>query len=309
MRRATVDIGSNSVLLLIAEPDGTGWHPIYESSNVTGLGKGTKQTGMLQPDGMARTLEQLVICRNKAAEYQAEIRYVGTMALRIASNKSDFLQSCLQNAIDVEIISGDQEAAFGFEAIVNDPTFHMLSPISILDPGGHSTELVTANFQDQEWSVKYKHSFPIGALGLCETHLADESPSLQQRLDAVLWLDEMIEANPPVDDHGTLVVLGATATNLVSIREKWAEWKPNEVHGSSLDYEEISRAAGWLCDLSLKERSKIIGLEPGREGSLHAGALILERFLYALRAESCLVSTHGWRHAFLAQWPERTISQ
>ena len=78
------------------------------------------------------------------------------------------------------------------------------------------------------------------------------------------------------------------------------EWKPELVHGATLQYEEISKAASWLSDMSLAERAALIGMEKGREATIHAGALILERALFALGAETCRVSVKGWRHARLA---------
>ncbi|MEI8283289.1 MAG: hypothetical protein WCG75_12850, partial [Armatimonadota bacterium] len=98
---------------------------------------------------------------------------------------------------------------------------------------------------------------------------------------------------------GTVVALGAAGTNLVSIRDHLATWQPEEVHGAELTYEEISTAVGQLMPLSDSQRAAIIGMEPGREKTIHVGALIVERFLFALRAEYCLVSVRGWRHALL----------
>ena len=95
------------------------------------------------------------------------------------------------------------------------------------------------------------------------------------------------------------MVLGATGTNLVSIREKLKAWEPDKVHGAVLDYEEISRAVGWLMPMTDAQRRDVPGMEPGREKTIHIGALILERFLFALRASSCGVSVRGWRHALL----------
>jgi exopolyphosphatase/guanosine-5'-triphosphate,3'-diphosphate pyrophosphatase len=96
-----------------------------------------------------------------------------------------------------------------------------------------------------------------------------------------------------------VVTLGATGTNLVSIREGWTQWQPDRVHGQVLLYEEISKAAGWMLPMLDLERARIPGIEAGRERTLAAGALILERFLFGLRAESCVVSIRGWRYAML----------
>jgi exopolyphosphatase/guanosine-5'-triphosphate,3'-diphosphate pyrophosphatase len=100
---------------------------------------------------------------------------------------------------------------------------------------------------------------------------------------------------------GTVVTLGATGTNLVTIREKMAAWDPVRVHGSVLGYDEVSLAFEHLSSLGDAGRAAVVGIEKGREHTLHAGALILERALYALGAEECSVSVRGWRHALLEE--------
>jgi exopolyphosphatase / guanosine-5'-triphosphate,3'-diphosphate pyrophosphatase len=96
-----------------------------------------------------------------------------------------------------------------------------------------------------------------------------------------------------------VVVLGATGTNLISIREALETWQPEKVHGAYLLFEEVSRAVGWLMAMTDQQRRDVRGMELGRERTLHIGALILERFLFALKSEGCCVSVRGWRHALL----------
>ena len=76
-------------------------------------------------------------------------------------------------------------------------------------------------------------------------------------------------------------------------------WDPDHVHGAVLDYEEISKAVGWMFRMTDAERAAIVGIEPGREKTLHIGALILERALQVFRAPECRVSVRGWRPALL----------
>jgi exopolyphosphatase/guanosine-5'-triphosphate,3'-diphosphate pyrophosphatase len=79
------------------------------------------------------------------------------------------------------------------------------------------------------------------------------------------------------------------------------EWVPERVHGQVLDYEEVGRAVGWMMPMTDAQRAAIVGMERGREKTLHIGALILERFLHALRAPECAVSVRGWRYALLEE--------
>jgi exopolyphosphatase / guanosine-5'-triphosphate,3'-diphosphate pyrophosphatase len=301
-RKAIIDVGSNSVLLLVAENRDGAWHPIFEDTAVTALGEGTKKTGLLAEPGMEATLAALRDMYSKATAHGAQsIRAAATMAARIATNSHDFLARCQAQGTPVEVISGDEEARLGFEAVARDPHFKHFHRLSIVDPGGHSTELQTAHREAGEWQTEFRHSFPVGTLGLKTDVLTDESPGPEQMLNASKLIDDLLAQTYVHSDPGVVVVLGATGTNLISIREGLEKWQPENVHGAYLLFEEISRAVGWLMPMTDEQRRAIKGMEPGREKTLHGGALILERFLHALKAEGCYVSVRGWRHAMLDQ--------
>ena len=299
MRKAVIDVGSNSVLLLVEERTAGGWEFVDEQTAVTALGEGTKTTGLLGEPGVTATLEALRAMFERARELGvSDIRAAATMAARIASNTPEFLARCDQQRTPVEVLSGEDEARLGFEAVAGDPMFRRFDRISIIDPGGHSTELVTASHTGGRWVIEFEKSFPVGTLGLKSQVLVDESPGPMQILAAIERIDQILADVPP-ENAGVAVVLGATGTNLISIRERLLTWQPEKVHGAYLLFEEISRAAGWMMALTDRERAEIPGMERGRERTLHIGALILERFLQALKSEGCYVSVRGWRYAML----------
>lgn len=300
MRKAVIDVGSNSVLLLVEELTPIGWQLVYESTAVTALGEGTKATGLLGERGMSATLDALATMFAKAHELGVDsIEAAATMAARIATNTADFQARAAAQATPVSVLSGDKEAELGFLSVANDPAFNAYDRISIIDPGGQSTELVTADRTDHGWNVLFRRSHPLGTLGLKSTVLADECPPVSQVLQAVTVIDEIIGQCYLPGQAGHAVVLGATGTNLISIREGLLRWQPELVHGQWLDYEEVSKAVGQMMPMTDAERANIPGMEPGREKTLPAGALILERFLFALRTHGCSVSVRGWRHALL----------
>jgi len=298
--RAVIDVGSNSVLTLVAAWDGDGWRTVHESSCVTGLGEGTKTTGLLSDAAMARTLAAVergfADARRLGA---ARVEAWATMAARIASNTEDFLRLASAQGTPIGVLSGEREAELGFLAVANDPAFRDAERLTIIDVGGHSTELVAAHRSSGGWALDVHKSYPIGTLALRSGVLCNPTPGPAERMRAVSDMDEAIGLAFLPGKCGTTVALGATGTNLITIRERMTSWEPSLVHGRYLLYEEVGRSAGWLLDLNDEERAAIVGIEPGRERSLHIGVLILERFLYAARSERCWVSTRGWRHALL----------
>ncbi len=300
MRKAVIDVGSNSVLLVVAERAGESWQQIYEDTAVTALGDGTKATGLLGEPGMDATLKALAQFFATAQELGVEsIQAAATMAARIASNTSDFQKRAEMQGTPVTVLSGENEAELGFLSVATDPMFAKERRISIIDPGGHSTELVTADQVEGQWVVRFRRSYPVGTLGLRSTHFPSERITPKEMFEGIAAIDDLIGLCYRPHESGAAVVLGASGTNLISIREKMTHWEPDRVHGAWLDYEEVSKAFGWLAPMSDEERASVPGLEPGREKTIHLGSLILERFLFALRTGGCRVSVRGWRHALL----------
>lgn len=318
MRRAVVDVGSNSVLLTVCERSDTGWVEVHWSSEVTGLGTDTKKTGLLREDAQERTLAAIKASFVKSGEMGAKCVAGATMAVRIATNAGEFLTRAAQQGTPVVVLSGDEEAQYGLEAVMEDPTFASHQTVSVIDPGGHSTELTTAVRTQIGFEVVFRKSFPIGALALRDGPMGADSPGLGARLKAVVEIDGALGLQYMPGQAGVAVALGATPTNLVRIRnaaggsQTTSPPRPSpppahdtspqegrELHGQYLDYEEVSKAMAWMCEMNEAERAAIVGLEKGREKTIHIGALILERFLNSLHVSGCYVSVRGWRHAML----------
>ncbi len=301
MRKAVMDIGSNSVLLVVEENLGGKWRQLLETSEVTGLGEGTKKTGVLGEQGMTATLAALKRGFDKAASMGiADVVAAATMAARIATNTDDFLRRAEAQGTPVIVLPGEAEAELGFRAVAYDPLFSAYPRISIIDPGGQSTEIVVADRAAAgDWNVLFRKSFSLGTLGLRSGTLSDPTPSSEARLRATKEIDDLVGGIPIEDGAGHAIALGASATNQVTVRDKIAVWDPARVHGATLSYEDVGSAAGWMSDLDDDGRAALVGLEKGRERTIHIGALILERCMFALGVDRCQVTVRGWRHALL----------
>ena len=301
MLKACIDVGSNSILLAVESKDkGNSWSQIFEDSEVTALGEDVKQTQLLREDRMVATLKTIKRFVDKATSLGADTTIIGaTMAVRIAKNQAEFLARAEHQGTSIRVLSGDVEAQLGFEAVAYDPLFADQQKITIIDPGGQSTELTTATRTELAWKVEFRRSFPIGTLALRGGPCQNERLDGPHYLTAAIELDDLIGLTYLPRQAGVAVVLGATGTNLVSILHQYNDWKPELVHGACLRVEEISNLGSWLAKMSDEERSKVPGIEPGRERTIHLGALILERFLFAIREIECQVSVRGWRHALI----------
>jgi exopolyphosphatase/guanosine-5'-triphosphate,3'-diphosphate pyrophosphatase len=224
------------------------------------------------------------------------------MAARIARNRSELLQAARNQGTPIVVLSGEAEAALSLLAVVLDPKFAEADRVTVVDIGGHSTEVSTARRAASSrfgWALERSVSLPVGTLALIADSLAAECPNPGEILRASDEIDRGLSGILSDVRAGVVVTVGATGTNLVTVREGIADWDPALVHGARLDFDEVALAVERLSGLTLRERELLVGMEPGRERTLHAGALILERAMHALHVEGAFVSVRGWRHTWI----------
>src|SRR6267142_5676404 len=143
VRRAVIDVGTNSIKLLVADVRGRDVRPVHEESKQTRLGKGFYESNCLQPEAIARTAEAVwefaEIAREKSA---ASIRVIATSAARDAVNPTDLTLSIERaSGLKTEIISGEREAGWVFQGVATDAELAK-RPLLLLDVGGGSTEFI-----------------------------------------------------------------------------------------------------------------------------------------------------------------------
>lgn len=292
-RIAALDIGSNSVLMTVAEPLPQGdFRVIYDTAHTSRLGEGLGKTGHLSPLAMQRTVELLDGCRRKAEILNVSIaRAAATAAVREAENQDDFL-TMAEGVLGfpVEVLSGEREAELTF-AGVSGPAYD--DPLLILDLGGASTELVLAN----EGRVERVESMPVGAARLKEAIPSEDVLSYFVRLIQVIPTDL-----GPHTSHGRRVtVVGGTVTTFAAIRRKLTRYDAELVEGQEFTRQELARMVEKLRALPVSELMKLPGLAPHRASIITSGGLLLVQILEELGVEHFTVSSRGLRHGILRE--------
>ena len=180
MRKACIDVGSNSLLLLVEERTDSGWRTLQDCSTVTALGEGVKQTGVLAPEAMQRTLSVLKSYFELAKSLKCdEIHAAGTMAVRMAQNQVEFLELAAKQQTPISVLSGEDEARLGLESVIFDPLFAGQTKIAVIDPGGQSTEITLAERTQNTYKTVFSHSFPIGTLGIRSNFMPSAKPNAE----------------------------------------------------------------------------------------------------------------------------------
>src|SRR5262252_8196740 len=190
VRRAVIDVGTNSIKLLVADVAGHEVRPVVEESKQTRLGRGFYETHRLQPEAIAQTAKAVCKFAELAREQQAtSIRVIATSAARDAINPKD-LTSALEEAsgLKVEIISGEQEADWAFQGATTDPQLAR-EPLLLLDVGGGSTEFIVGRGEQKH----FRQSFPLGTVRLMEKMPHSDPPTAQELAACRQWLKEFLQ--------------------------------------------------------------------------------------------------------------------
>ena len=272
-RRAAIDIGTNSVRLLVVDEHGA---DLARRTEVTGLGKGLAASARLNPDGRSATLEVLGAYAEAIAELEAESRRaVMTAAGRNATDTTDFLAEAGEVlGFPIDVIPGEEEAALSYAGAASDLPGD--DPV-VVDIGGGSTEVVSAGGGK---------SFEIGSVRLTDQHLADRPVPDQTLADARATVSEVLA---PVEPTSRRVVgVAGTWTTLSAIEH--GVYDPDLVHHSRLSAPMLGRWIDRLATLSVEETARLPGIEPRRAPVILGGAIVAEQVLGALGAQECLVS-------------------
>ncbi len=295
-RVASIDIGTNTILLLIAKVEEGKLKPLFEMETIVRLGEGVQKNGVLSEEAMKRgfqTLAQyLEQCQTMGVQ---KIFAVGTSALREAKNSDHFLKM-IQEKLDlsIEIISGEEEAQLSFLAVARDLKELKKSTL-VIDVGGGSTEFILGKGdQITQWV-----SLPLGSVRFTEQFLFSEPAQKGEWEIMEGEIRKLLPKIPHPQGPLSLVAVGGTATTLASVEQGLAEFIPEKIHHFVLKKEALRNQLHLYRSKTINERRKIPGLPPARADVVLAGGAILYMAMEELNCPSVLVSCHGVRYGLL----------
>jgi exopolyphosphatase/guanosine-5'-triphosphate,3'-diphosphate pyrophosphatase len=301
VKLAALDVGTNTVLMLVVEQMADGrLQTLADLARITRLGRGVDANGRLDPEAAARTLDAIVEFTGKARALGAEkILTAATAALRDASNGSEFIAQVKARAgIDLNLISGDDEAELSYLSTKKGLNLDPGNKVLIVDIGGGSTELIRSE-PGRKLDVV---SLQIGSVRLTERLLHHDPPTVREAADLRIAIDEALQTLAWEFRPDVMVGIAGTVTTLCAVTLGLKTYGAAVVHGHRLSQAEVMRALGLLCAVSLDERKKLPGIEPGRADVIFAGAAILERIMGHFGLTEVIVSDLGVRWGLI--WRE-----
>jgi exopolyphosphatase/guanosine-5'-triphosphate,3'-diphosphate pyrophosphatase len=306
-RRAVIDIGTNSVKLLVADVEGVAISPVLEESCQTRLGAGFYETRQLQDDAIRRTSEAVKTFADKAAALgSSPPRVIATSAARDAKNVGHLINAVFDSSrLLTEILSGDREADWAFRGVTTDPRLAHC-PALIVDVGGGSSEFIVG----ENAIPQFRNSYNLGAVRLFEQLRLSDPPGLdalnacrkEVRKFLATYVSPLLNPALKACDHKVRFVgVGGTSTILVRMEAQMTDYNREKIEGTPMSLKRIREQLERQWAMPLAERQKIVGLPPNRADVILTGMAIYEAIMVEFGFIQLTVSARGLRFWALLQ--------
>ncbi len=304
-RLAAIDIGSNSVRLLVAEAlRGGAYRILDEEREPTRLGRSVSAEGRLDDESMDRTVAALRTFKEIATGFQAtRLRTIATCAVREARNGPEFCRRVREEVgLEVEVISGEREARLAFASVQS--AFDLTGRNTVVaDIGGGSTEIVfaTGNLIESIFST------PLGAVRLTEQFALGDCCDRPEALRALERLDDEVAAvlkkqtTRPLFAPHLLVGCGGTFTTLAELMMAAKRQVDLPVAGYQISHAEVRHLLDRLRKMPLRARRSMAGMTPDRADIIVAGLTIVDALMKRFHVNTLAVHTRGVRDGLLRE--------
>ena len=290
--RAAIDIGSNTIEVLVARCLPGDLEIIEHQTTMARLGESVDESGEISRDKLETAVDTVRTYQELAQQHGAEqILAIATEAMREARNSQDFLDMIKrETGIEVQIISGSTEAALDYYGATYAPDTP--PDAGVLDVGGGSSEIVTAKNRHITWLT----SVPIGSGAIHDRYLPSDPPTHEEMEAAGAYLARYMQTIPIPEPPSALIVTGSSASSLLKLAQR--AFKLDE-QSDRLKDEDLSRCVGLLGALPAEEIAQRFEQRLERARILAAGALIIQAVMRYVHLSEVRVSSHGVREGVL----------
>jgi exopolyphosphatase / guanosine-5'-triphosphate,3'-diphosphate pyrophosphatase len=289
---AAIDCGTNSIRLLIAEPDGSGGlRDLDRRLEIVRLGQGVDATGEFHPDALQRTfaaVDHYAELIKKANVPVEKVHFVATSASRDAKNRDSFFAGIKQRVgVLPDVISGETEARLSFIGALS-----RITPegerVLVMDIGGGSTELITGSAAGE---MRSAISLEIGSVRVTERFLRQNPVADDDLARATEYVDDLLaESGVDFASIGTWIGVAGTATTLAGVYLELEHYDRERVHGAVIPLSAVQELLYRLARLTVEEIRALPSMHPGRADVITGGALVEARIARRLHVKDLIVS-------------------
>ena len=301
MTVAVIDIGTNTILLLIAaiRPDGT-VVPILHEQRIPRLGKGVDARMVLHADSMRRAVDVLKEFRGLIESHNPDRTVVcGTSAIRDAGNRAEFLRLVSETSgFAVEVLGGEDEALWTYRGAISG--IPEIGRATVIDVGGGSTEITVGEIHSLRASV----SLDIGSVRLTERHFLHDPPLPREILEARDAVRGFLEETAGFPLRGTTAVaVAGTATTLALLWQGLKRFDVKAVTDVRMPFRAVDHLFRTLSSMPSQMIRDLSDVMEGRADVITAGALILSEVMQHAGFDEVVVSERGVRYGLaLREW-------
>jgi len=305
MRVGCIDIGTNTILLLIADvaEDGS-LHVVHDEQVVARVGRGVDKTGAIEWDAFTRSERFLRRYLDAIRDADADVvRATGTSALRDARNGDDYIDYMYQQiGLEIEILTGDEEALWTYGGAISAFT-DRTGRYAVLDIGGGSTELTLG----RGFHILERKSVDIGCVRLTEKFLHHTPPTADEIAVLLVHVDDAIEYLPSFNPTDTTFVgVAGTVTTLSAVELELEEYNRENIANFVLTKEMITRRFEQFRRMSREDIISELRVDPGRADIILVGITILKRLMEIRDLPGIIVSERGLRYGIaIREWERR----
>ncbi|MDT3692847.1 MAG: hypothetical protein ROM03_00415 [Mucispirillum sp.] len=287
---AGIDIGSNSIRLIIAEVENNKIkNIIYQEKATTRLATNINKTGILAEEPFKKSIDVLAGFRKALDKYNiTKIKTVATSAVREARNGEDFIKAAKNAGIEISIISGKEEGMLEYLGVCSgfDAGSHPL----ILDVGGGSSEIIYM----QENNELHTESHKIGVVKMAD--MFDFQNGSNEMIEKCRTYIKDFFKNVTIPDNiQSFIATAGTATTLAAIDMEMTEYDFNKVNGYKITKEKVIEILNKVYSTPYNKRLEIKGMDKGREDLIIPGILIILEILNKTNINIITVSDFGLR--------------
>ena len=304
MNVASIDIGTNTVLLLIARIDARGGIvPAVYEQRIPRLGKGVDATGNLHPEAIGRTMSVLRDYRTMIdAHHPDDVVVCGTSAVRDAGNREEFVARVREETgFTVEILSGEEEALWTFRGAISG--MPDVGKATVVDIGGGSTEITLGGRS----AIRERISLDVGSVRLTERFFKHDPPTHPELEKAIEVVENELARAGKFDFAGsTLIGVAGTATSLAILDQGLKQFDIQALINYSLRLDHVCALFRTLRSMPAAEIRGLSSVMEGRADVMTAGVLILREIMAHFKFPTMIVSERGVRYGLaLREWERR----
>ena len=297
-RIALIDIGSNTVRLVIFNIDSNAYYDVTELQNIKVSARLVQyvEDGKMSQTGIDILTDLVRNYLEIIEEYQVDrIIPVATAAVRNSSNVDEIIQHVLdETGLEVRVLSDEEEAFYGNYAVRY--TFNIYDGISV-DIGGGSTEVTL--FKNKE--VVHSHSFPFGAVSLTNQFFKGKD---HNDLDAInettKWVKKQFKkVDWLAKNNIPIIAIGGSARNLAEVYQLQTDYPLAGTHGYTMTPELVNETLDIFKETSYKKLDSLDGLSQDRKDTIISAGIVFQQLINVSKAPSFILSRRGLREGVI----------